>query len=160
MRKPTRRIGEILLEKGFINEAQLSDALLEQKLNNIFLGEILTKKGALSKEHLLEALSEQFDIPIVNLKQQNIDLELAGKFSSSLIVEHKCFPLFKQQDSITVAIVNPLNAAALNKIEEEVQALKVNLVLVSEEDLEELLKKYRQRISQNIQRLLRKGKET
>lgn len=160
MRKPTKRIGEILVRKGFITEAQLADALLEQKLNNIFLGELLTKKGALSKQHFLEALSEQFDIPIVNLKEQNIDLELAGKFSSSLVVDHKCFPLSKQQDSITIAIVNPLNAAALNKIEEETQGLKVNLVLVSEEDLEELLKKYRQRISQNIQRLLRKGKET
>lgn len=160
MRKPTRRIGEILLEKGFITEAQLADALSEQKINSIFLGEILTKKGALSKEHFLEALSEQFDIPMVNLKEQDIDPELASKFSSALIVDHKCFPLFKQQDSITVAIVNPLNAVALNKIEEEAQGLKVNLVLVSEEDLEELLKKYRQRISQNIQRLLRKGKET
>ncbi|OGX26411.1 MAG: hypothetical protein A3J51_00235 [Omnitrophica WOR_2 bacterium RIFCSPHIGHO2_02_FULL_45_21] len=160
MRKPNRRIGEILLEKGFITEAQLADALSEQKLNSIFLGEILTKKGALSKEHFLEALSEQFDIPMVNLKEQDIDPELAGKFSSALVVDHKCFPLFKQQDSITVAIVNPLNAVALNKIEEEAQGLKVNLVLVSEEDLEELLKKYRQRISQNIQRLLRKGKET
>lgn len=160
MRKPTKRIGEILVEKGFITEAQLADALLEQKFNNIFLGEILTKKGALSKQHFLEALSEQFDIPIINLKQQNIDLELAGKFSSSLVVDHKCFPLFKQQDSITVAIVNPLNAVGLSKIEEEAQSSKVNLVLISEEDLEELLKKYRQQISQNIQRLLRKGKET
>lgn len=160
MRKPTRRIGEILLEKGFITEAQLADALSEQKLNNIFLGEILTRKGALSKEHFLEALSLQFDIPMVNLKQQNIDPELAGKFSSSLVVDHKCFPLFKQQDSITVAIVNPLDAVGLSKIEEEAQGSKVNLVLASEEDLEELLKKYRQQISQNIQRLLRKGKET
>lgn len=160
MRKPTRRIGEILLEKGFITEAQLADALLEQKFGNIFLGEILTRKGVLNKEHLLEALSEQFDIPRINLKQQAIDFELAAKFSSSLVVEHKCFPLFKQQDSITVAIVNPLNAVAISKIEEETQGSKVNLVLVSEEDLEELLKKYRQQISQNIQRLLRKGKET
>ena len=148
------------LEKGFISEAQLADALSEQKLNNIFLGEILTRKGALSKEHFLEALSLQFDIPMVNLKQQNIDPELAGKFSSSLVVDHKCFPLFKQQDSITVAIVNPLDAVGLSKIEEEAQGSKVNLVLASEEDLEELLKKYRQQISQNIQRLLRKGKET
>ena len=77
MRKPNRRIGEILLEKGFITEAQLADALSEQKLNRIFLVEILTKKGALSKEHFLEALSEQFDIPMVNLKEQDFDPELA-----------------------------------------------------------------------------------
>src|SRR3989338_4566765 len=103
MRKPAKRIGEILLEKGFIAEAQLADALLEQKLNNVFLGEILIKKGWINERNLLEALSEQFAIPLINLKDQRIDMELAQKFSSSLINEQKSFPLSKSEDSLTVA---------------------------------------------------------
>lgn len=159
MGKSAKRIGEILVEKGFITQAQLQDGLSEQKMTGVFLGEILVKMGWLTTRHLLEALSEQFGIPLANLKDERIDIELAQKFSSSLIIDHRCFPLYKDEHSITVAIVNPLNAAAMSKIEEESQPLKVNFVLAPEEDLKEFIQKYRQQISQNILRMLKKDKK-
>jgi type IV pilus assembly protein PilB len=158
MEKGPKRIGEILVEKGWITEAQLHDALLEQKLSDKFLGTILINKGLISDHNLMEALSVQFQIPIANLKTQYIDMELARKFSSSLILDHKCFPIYGDEDSITVAIINPLNAVAISKVEEEARPRKVNLVLTNEEDLQEVIKNYRQYISQSIQRLLRKDK--
>lgn len=159
MQKSSKRIGQILIEKGFITEAQLQDCLSEQKMSNVFLGEIMIKKGLLTEARLLEALSEQFGIPLISLKGQSIDMTLAPKFSSSLIVDHKCFPLYQDEGSITVAIVNPLNALALNKVEEEAEPLRVNFVLVAEEELSGLLQKYRQQISQNILKMLRKDKK-
>jgi type IV pilus assembly protein PilB len=158
MRKPVKRIGEILVEKGFITEAQLHDVLMEQGAKKTFLGELLIGRGWVSKRHFLEALSEQFDIPMVTLKEQAVDMELSQKFSSSLILDHKCFPLSKNEDTVTVAITNPLNAVAISKIEEESEPCRVNLVLVDDDDLKELLAKYRQYVSQNIQRLLRNKK--
>lgn len=159
MQKPSKRIGEILVARGFITEAQLRDGLLEQKINNVFLGEILIKKGWLSERHLLEALSEQFGIPLVNLKELSVDGGLAHTFASSLVVDQKCFPLSKDGNSITIAIVNPLNAAAMSEAEEAARPLEAHFVLVSEEDFKELLQKYRQQISLNIMRMLKKGKQ-
>jgi ATP-dependent exoDNAse (exonuclease V) alpha subunit len=159
MQKTTKRIGEILLEKRLITEAQLHDALSEQNLSNGFLGTILVNKGWISDRQLMEALSEQFDIPLVDLKKEQINMELTSEFSSSLILDHKCFPLSKNDVSITVAIVNPLNAVAISKIEEEAKPRKVKLALVPEEDLKDILQNYRQYINQNIQRLLRRDKK-
>jgi ATP-dependent exoDNAse (exonuclease V) alpha subunit len=159
MQKTTKRIGEILLEKRLITEAQLHDALSEQNLSNGFLGTILVNKGWISDRQLMEALSEQFDIPLMDLKKQQINMELTSEFSSSLILDHKCFPISEDDVSITVAIVNPLNAVAISKIEEEAKPRKVNLALVPEEDLRDILQNYRQYISQNIQRLLRRDKK-
>jgi MSHA biogenesis protein MshE len=160
MQKTTKRIGEILLEKRLITEAQLHDALSEQNLSNGFLGAILVGKGWISDRQLMEALSEQFDIPLMDLKKQQINMELTNEFSSSLILDHKCFPVSENDVSITVAIVNPLNAVAISKIEEEARPRKVKLALVPEEDLKEILQNYRQYISQNIQRLLKKDRKS
>lgn len=159
MKKGQKRIGEILIKKGLITEAQLHDALTTQKLSDGFIGAILINKGVLGKRQLLEALSEQFDIPLVDLKTQYVDMELARRFSSSLILDHGCFPLRQDEDAITVAITNPLNAVAISKVEEEASPRKVSWLLVSEDDLKELVQNYRQAISQNIQKLLRKDKQ-
>jgi len=159
MQKTAKRIGEILLDKKLITEAQLHDALSEQNLSNGFLGGILVSKGWISDRQLMEALSEQFDIPLVDLKKEQIDMELTRNFSSSLILDHKCFPISENDVSITVAIVNPLNAVAISKIEEEARPRKVKLVLVAEEDLKDILQNYSQYISQSIQRLLKKDRK-
>jgi len=157
MEKSPKRIGEILIKKGVITEAQLHDALKEQKTSSGFLGAILVSKGWVSKNDVLEALAEQFGIPLVDLKKEHIDMELARRFSSSLIVDHKCFPVRQDEETITVAIVNPLNAVAISKIEEEAKPRKVNLVLVTEEDIDEAIKNYRQHVSESIQRMLKRG---
>jgi len=159
MAKAPKRLGEILIEKKLITEAQLHDALLEQKIGNRFLGKILIDKGLITNRDLMEALSEQFGIPLIDIKSQHINMELARKFSTSLILDHKCFPLKEDEYTVTVAIINPLNAVAISKIEEEAYPRKVNLVLVLEEDIEKVIQNFRQYISQSIQRLLRKKPE-
>jgi hypothetical protein len=156
MEKSIKKIGEILIEKRIITEAQLHDALSDQRLSDKFLGVILKDKGLVTDQEIAEALSDQFGIPLVDLKSEHIDLELARKYSTSVVIDHKCFPLRQDDYSVTVAVVNPLNAVAISKFEEEASPLKVNLVVASEADLNQLIKNYRQYISESIQRLLKR----
>ncbi|MFH1339466.1 MAG: hypothetical protein ABIH40_06460 [Candidatus Omnitrophota bacterium] len=158
MQKSPKRIGEILIEKGLITEAQLHDALQEQKISDGFLGSIMINRGWINKRNLAEALAEQFDIPLVDLKSEYVDMELARHFSSSLILDHKCLPISQDEDSVTVAIVNPLNAVAISKIEDEAKPRRVNLVLAAEEDINEAIQNYRKFVSESIRRLLKKDK--
>jgi hypothetical protein len=158
MQKSSKRIGEILIEKGLITEAQLHDALQEQKINDGFLGSIMVRRGWINKKNLSEALAEQFDIPLIDLKSEYIDMELARRFSSSLILDHKCLPIRQDEDSVTVAIINPLNAIAISKIEDEAKPRRVNLVLATEDDIDEAIRSYRQYVSESIRRLLKKDK--
>ncbi len=156
MGKSAKRIGEILIEKGMITEAQLHDALTEQRESGKFLGMILKDKSLISDKELVDALSSQFGIPVVDLKQEHIDMGLAHRYSISVVIDHKCFPLKQDEYTVTVAIVNPLNAVAISKIEEEAFPRRVNLVLVNESDLNDLIRNYRVYIRQSIQRLLKR----
>lgn len=156
MEKSPKRIGEILIARGCVTEAQVMDALRDQKLSGNFLGSILLDKGLITETELMQALGEQFNLPFVEIKNQNIQMELSRKFSAALIIDHKCFPLSEDESSVTVAIVNPLNAVALAKLEEEASPKTLKLVLACEDELTKLIIEYRQYVSQNIARLLKK----
>ena len=156
MQKGSRRIGEILVAKGFVTEAQLHDALMEQKISEKFVGMILKEKGTITDHDLMEALAEQFEIPLVDMRSQYIDMELARKFSSALIVDHKCFPLKQEEASVTFAIINPLDSIALSKMDEEASPQTVEHVLVTETEMNEVIDQYRKFVSQSIQRLLKR----
>jgi len=73
-----------------------------------------------------------------------------------LILDHKCFPLSEDEEKIIVAIVNPLDAVALSKIEEEASPRRIETVLVAESELSVILEDYRKYISQSIQSLLKR----
>lgn len=56
---PKIRIGELLLQKGFINPTQLRQALNLQRDSGLKLGEILIQQGLMSQEQLQQVLAEQ-----------------------------------------------------------------------------------------------------
>ncbi len=149
-----KKIGEILIEKGLITLEQLNSALYEQTRTKEFLGKILLDKDQIKESDLLTVLSEQFDIPIISLKDKYIDWEFISSFGSSLVLDHKCFVLKKDTWSVTFAITNPLDAWVLKKIEEVARGLKIKLVLVCQSDMLEAIQRYQQYLNANIIKLL------
>lgn len=144
MFRSQKKLGEILMAKGLISSEQLKAALEEQQKTNEFLGKILLKNNQLKEKDLLEALSEQFNIPYVSLKYKYIDWHLAKQFSLTLILDYKCFPIAKDEWSVTIAITNPLDVWVLKRAEEEARGLKLKLVLVSEQDMKDVIQRYQQ----------------
>lgn len=80
-----KRIGELLLERHYIEQRDLDKALVAQAQVGGRLGSVLVRSGAVSETHLLEVLSAQLEQPIVgdeiaNPTDQEIDeaIGLAG----------------------------------------------------------------------------------
>ncbi len=53
------RVGDLLIQKGLITSADLTQALLEQRNTQVKLGEILVQRGLLTHKQLQMALDEQ-----------------------------------------------------------------------------------------------------
>jgi len=64
--------------------------------------------------------------------------------------------LSEDESSVTVAIINPLDAVALAKLEEEANPRVLKLVLACEKDIAPVVEQYRKYINENIQRLLKR----
>jgi len=134
------------MAKGLITGGQLKASLDEQRKTDEFLGKILLRKNQIKEKDLLEALAEQFNIPYASLKYKYMDWQLAKRFSPALILDYKCFPIAKDERSVTIAITNPLDVWAIKRAEEEARGLKLKLVLVSEGDMQEVIQRYQQYI--------------
>jgi hypothetical protein len=147
-------LGQILLRKKLITQKELDEALQAQKATKEFLGTILIRKGIIKERDLLEALSEQLGIPFGSIKDAKIDWDLVGKFSKSLILEHRCFPVDKTKDSVIFAITNPLDAWAIAEAERQMPGYKIMTMLIAEGEMEGFIEMYRNFAKSKIRRLL------
>ena len=147
-------LGQVLLGKGLINVDQLTESLKEQRASGEFLGTILLKRKWITEKQLVVALSSHFKIPSVTLDNFYVDWELVMLFTPSLIVDRKCFPLKSSIDTVIFAIVNPLDAYMLAQAEHESRNKKVQLVLVTESDMQEIIRRYRQHVLIKIRHTL------
>ncbi len=149
-RRTSERIGDLLVRRGIISPRQLEQALSLQQSSGIFLGAILVGEGWISAEALLGVLSEQFGIPVEMLAPERVDWELAKQFPSSVLAEGRCFPIRATENTITVAIINPLDVAALSTFERAARYRTVQPILVLERELQAVVRAWRQRSLANL----------
>ena len=107
------RIGELLHKYGIITRDQLEEALERQKKERKRLGEILIDLGYLSSKELLWMLSEQADIPFIEIEPEMLDNYLIGKFPQRVLCEHSIVPLYETEDKIYVTLGDPTNSDAI-----------------------------------------------
>ena len=65
--KTRLRIGDMLVQEGVLTEAQLMEALAQQKKTRQKLGKTLVTMGLVEEKHFLEFLSKQLKIPMTNI---------------------------------------------------------------------------------------------
>ena len=148
--RPTKRLGELLMEQRLIISGQLEQALREQRSSKELLGAILVRLGFIKAEALLKVLSEQFGIPLEHVSIERVDWSVAQQLPSSLLSGSTCFPIRADETSITVAIADPLNAWALSDIQRFAGIRKVKAVLVLPEELQLLFQTHQQRLLRSI----------
>ncbi|MBI2608376.1 MAG: type II secretion system ATPase GspE [Deltaproteobacteria bacterium] len=113
-RKP---IGQILLEHTPLTETQLEEVLLLQKTSSKKLGEILIEKNYLNVEHILTALSVQLGISFQKeINGDEIDPTLIMNLPITFAKRHEILPIEKKGNIVRVATTDPLNVEALDEI--------------------------------------------
>ena len=67
------RLGDLLVQEQMIVEAELMEALKEQKNSGRKLGATLIDLGHISEEDLLRFLAQQLDVPFLDISQKAIE---------------------------------------------------------------------------------------
>jgi hypothetical protein len=145
-----KKLGEILMEKKLLSAAQLDIALAEQARTKEFLGAILIRTHQIEERDLLVTLSEQFNMPVVDLKNKYIDWEVVKRFSPTLVLDLKCFPIEENENGVVmIAISNPLDAWLLAQAEDQARGAPVKFVLTAASDIEDAIVRYKQYLRGN-----------
>jgi len=117
MARPEKvRLGEILLQQGLLAEAQLREALEEQKRTGRKLGRVFVDKGFVSEEQISTALARQLQVPYVNLKQFTVKPELAAKLPETQARRFRALVLEDGGSFFRVAMADPTDLFAYDEI--------------------------------------------
>ncbi len=104
-RRPLRmRIGERLVARGAISEAQLTAALLEQAGTGRMLGAVLIELGSLSERAFLDALAEQLELPLVDLRQATPEADALALIPEAIVRAARVLPVRIDDGQLVVAI--------------------------------------------------------
>lgn len=114
-----RRIGQILLDAGIITPEQLEQSLSEQqRMPDQMLGGILIGLDYASEEVVAQALACQLGMPLAHPSSATVQRDAAALLHKDLCAWHVCVPMQISADRLVVAMANPLDEAAVRKIEE------------------------------------------
>ena len=75
-------LGDILIDRGQLTEAQLNTAL-KTKHPGQMLGDRLLAMGVVSSAQLGSALAEQFEVPFIDVEPQAVDSQIVVSFATS-----------------------------------------------------------------------------
>ncbi len=129
-----RRIGEILVAKGLVTEAQIEEALEHQKTGGERMAQLLVQKGWLPESDVLEALSEQLSIPFLWLRQGVFDPALATVLSREIARRLKVLPLFQVRGVLYLATAEPQSVPALDAVE-DITGLRVRPIIACTDEI-------------------------
>src|SRR3954463_2780751 len=128
------RLGDWLLDQGHLTQTQLELSLREQKRKGKLLGETLLELGFVSQEVLSQFLAHKTQTDSIDLARTYIPPEVRRLVSESLARRFTAVPIARSDDTLTIAIADPLNVTAFDVLEQTTR-LRVNLVAAAEGDI-------------------------
>ena len=135
------KIGEILLKQNKITAEQLNEVLKLQILNERKFGELLIEKNYINEMTLLNALSKQLGIEVVNLDNYYADSDAVNLLTENTAKRTCSIPLRAWNDRILVAIDDPLNIFYIKDIEAETNRI-VETVIAPKSQIISSIEKY------------------
>ena len=134
-----KRLGDILVESGFLNATELAEVLSVQKETGKRLGEVIVESGLMSEFDILRAVSSQYNYPIIDLSGIDVDPKATALLTQKFCEDNVVFPIGFDGDSLVVAIDDPMNIT----IEDELQVqtgYQISLMLATHTSIIDAIK--------------------
>lgn len=146
---PRRKLGQILVEAGLIDEFQLRSALSDQKRWGRPLGVTLIKMGFLEEAELVHVLSSQLDVPIVDLRGKRIAPDALSAIAVQVAEKSRCIPLFRKReagrDVLYLGMEDPTDLQVLDDLSFRT-GIEIRPVLVGPDQLTDAIERYYHRL--------------
>ncbi len=140
-----KRIGEILMEAGLIDEAQLNEALEDQKALGGRIGGILVDKCMLDGREYLLTLSFHLGVPTLDFTKVTIPGAVMRLIKKEMAWNYMILPVSVKETRsgkvLTLAMADPTDLRAIDAAEQGVK-MKVEPVLALELEIRHILIDY------------------
>lgn len=142
MKTTNLRIGDILVEKGYVTPDQMNQALAWQKEHrDKRVGQILMELGFVSESQVLDALASRLHLNIVDVAQLSVDLQAVGKVSREVCEKNLILPVSLQGHNMEIVTNDPLNYFAMEEVRQQT-GCQLEISLSEEEPLRKAISYY------------------
>lgn len=141
IRKGKKLLGEMLKEKGFIQQDHLEEALRKAKQSNQRIGEALVALEYATEEEVLMTLAEQLSVPFLKIKNFHISQDVTQKIPAKHVLKYKVIPIKEERGILYLAMNDPLDINTLDDVRLLV-GQDVEPVVATLEEIEDAIKKY------------------
>ena len=112
-----RNIGDQLMEKGKVSEAEIKEALRLKATEGILIGQAMVKLGMVTEEDVAMAVAETKNLKYVDLEEETPPPELTRLVPRQLAERYRIIPLKKRGKILDVAVDHPLPVQILRNLE-------------------------------------------
>jgi type IV pilus assembly protein PilB len=135
-----RRLGALLLEKGYVTEAQIQDALSRQQADGRrkLLGEVLVDLGHCTEDQVVECLAAEYGVPYAKLDLRLYDPKVVDVLPREYIENNLVVPLFVVRQTLTIAVSEPSNLFLIEEIRSQC-GMQVQIVAATVKDIRRLI---------------------
>src|SRR5512139_3240040 len=118
MAGPKKRIGEMLLEAGIIDETQLKAALGHQRQWGVRLGHAVVDLKFATEQEVVKVLARRFGFDVARLDQVEAyaHQQAVGLVPREFALKHNVFPLGADTSTLSVAMSDPSNLAVIDEL--------------------------------------------
>jgi type IV pilus assembly protein PilB len=134
-------LGERLIESGLITVDQLDLALREQKRTGERIGEILINLGFVTQELISSALASEAGVTYVQLENYLIEPAALKHVSEASARRHKIIPILLEPPRLTIAMANVFDVMAIDEVQRST-GLIVDVVSATESSVLQSIDRY------------------
>lgn len=151
-----QKLGELLIEAGALQPAQLEAALEQQKDYGRPLGMTLVRMGILDERLLVRTLATQLKLPVVELQGKRVNPEILELVPVDLAEKYRCLPLLVNgvgdAKVLYLGMEDPADREAVGEISSQI-GMRVQVVLVSPTELDECIHRHYHWVSMDYERM-------
>jgi len=115
----TFRFGDLQCELRNISLEQLREAEAAMSTHaGKRMGEILLELGFINERELAQALSDQINIPLMHLEFEIVNMELVRQFSPVFLQKNLVIPFDQGETKVSIIMADPFNKEVIREIEQ------------------------------------------
>ena len=135
-------INEILLQKNFVTQAQLDDAVRWQRTHpNEKIADILMSRGIVDEYQVLRCYAEALGLRFLENEIVVLRPEILKTIPEAVVKKHGVMPMEVRGNKIIIAVSDPHDMAATEDIK-MVSKKDVEIVLCTKQNIENAIEKY------------------
>jgi type IV pilus assembly protein PilB len=134
-------LADILVGQGIVTDDQIRQCEVAQQESGFSIEQIILDKEFAARKVIAKALGTYYDAPYIDLDNYDIDTNVLELVPERLARKYKFLPLFKIENNLTVAILNPRNLFGIDEIRDTLDC-DIEVTVSTEDQILQALDRY------------------